>query len=113
MPAPRAKWRPILPPPRLPKASRDRRINEAKSYHETTTALAKSTAKAKLERRTARSERTILTAQARALRFNALQGEVAKSRVLTMRRIYLEAMQSLLSQVRATPSWSRRGRGST
>jgi membrane protease subunit HflK len=81
-------------------SERDRRINEANSYNETTTALAQSKAKATLEVAHGSAERRILTAQAQAQRFNALLAEAERSRSLTMRRLYVETLQGLLAGVK-------------
>ena len=78
-------------------SERDRRINEAKSYDETTATAARSTAQAKLEAAHAAAERRILTAQAEAQRFIVLLAEAERSRSLTMRRLYIESMQALLT----------------
>jgi len=81
-------------------SQRDRRINEANSYNETTTALAQSRAQAILEVARGSADRRILTAQAQAQRFNLLQAEAERSRSLTMRRIYIETLQGLLAGVK-------------
>jgi membrane protease subunit HflK len=80
-------------------SERDRRINEANSYNETTTALAQSKAKAILELAHGSAERRVLTARAQAQRFNVLQVEAERSRSLTMRRLYIETLQGLLAGV--------------
>jgi membrane protease subunit HflK len=78
-------------------SQRDRRINEANSYNETTTALAQSRGQAILEVAHGSAERRVLTAQAQAQRFNVLQAEAERSRSLTMRRLYIETLQGLLA----------------
>ena len=81
-------------------SERDRRINEAKAYDETTATAARSTAQAKLEAAHAVAERTVLIARAEAQRFIALLAEAERSRSLTMRRLYIESLQSLLAGVK-------------
>jgi membrane protease subunit HflK len=82
-------------------SERDRRINEAKGYDETTVTAAHAAAGAKREAANATAERTVLLANAEAQRFNVLLTEAQRSRVLTMRRIYIETMQSLLGGVKS------------
>jgi membrane protease subunit HflK len=82
-------------------SQRDRRIHEANSYTETTASLAQSRAKAILEVAHGSAERRVLTAQAQAQRFNVLQAEAERSRSLTMRRLYIEALQGLLAGVKS------------
>jgi membrane protease subunit HflK len=79
---------------------RDRRVNEAKSYGETTATASRAAAQARLEAAHAGAQRTVLIAQADAHRFNGLLAEVERSRALTMRRLYIEALQSLLDGVK-------------
>jgi membrane protease subunit HflK len=79
---------------------RDRRINEANSYNETTIALAQSKAQAILEVARGSAERRVLTAQSQAQRFNVLLAEAERSRALTMRRLYVETLQGLLAGVK-------------
>lgn len=81
-------------------SQRDRRINEAQSYNETTTALAQSKAKAILEGAHGSAERRVLTARAQADRFNVLLVEAERSRSLTMHRLYIETLQRLLAGVK-------------
>ena len=61
-------------------SERDRRINEAKSYHETTIVAARSAAGAKLEAARAAATRKLVTARAEAERFAVLAAEVERSR---------------------------------
>jgi modulator of FtsH protease HflK len=82
-------------------SQRDRRINEANSYNETTTALAQSKGRAMLEIAHGSAERRILTVRAQAQRFNVLQAEAEQSRSLTMRRLYIETLQGLLAGVKS------------
>lgn len=79
---------------------RDRRGNEARSQAETTVTAARSEARARLERARAIANRKRVTSQAEARRFLALLDEARRSRSLTIRRIYLDAMASLLARVR-------------
>ena len=81
-------------------SERDRRVNEAKSYDETTATAARAAAGAKLEAAHAAAQRTVLIAQAEAQRFLGLLAEVERSRSLTMRRLYIESMQALLDGVK-------------
>jgi membrane protease subunit HflK len=82
-------------------SERDRRINDAKSYEETTETAARSRAQAKLESARAVAERTVLGARAQGQRFTALLPEADQARSLTMRRLYIESLQSLLARVKA------------
>jgi modulator of FtsH protease HflK len=81
-------------------SERDRRVNEAKSYGETTATASRAAAQAKLENAHAAAERTNLMAQAEAQRFLALLAEAGRSRSLTIRRLYIESIQSLLDGVK-------------
>lgn len=81
-------------------SERDRRINEAKGYGETTETAARAAAQAKLERAQAAAQRMNIMAQAEAQRFLALLPAAGQSRSLTMRRLYIEAMQTLLDGVK-------------
>jgi len=81
-------------------SERDRRINEAKTYDETTRAAAGAAAQAKLETAHAAARRTLLTAQADVQRFLALLAQIERSRSLTMRQLYVDTMQSLLDAVK-------------
>jgi modulator of FtsH protease HflK len=81
-------------------SERDRRVNEAQSYNETTTTAAGAAAHKKLEIAHAVAERTVLIARADAQRFLDLLPEVGRSRSLTVRRLYIETMQSLLDGVK-------------
>jgi membrane protease subunit HflK len=80
-------------------SERDRRVNEAKSYGETTVTASRARAQAKLETAHGTAQRTNLMAQAEAQRFLALLAEAQRSRSLTMRRLYIESMQALLDGV--------------
>jgi membrane protease subunit HflK len=81
-------------------SERDRRTNDARSYEETTVTAARSAAQSTREAAHAAAERTVVTARARAERFLVLLAEAQRSRPLTMRRLYIESMQSLLEKVK-------------
>jgi modulator of FtsH protease HflK len=81
-------------------SERDRRVNEAKSYGETTATGSRAAAQAKVESAHAAAQRTSVMAQAEAQRFLALLPETERSRSLTMRRLYIESMQALLDGVK-------------
>jgi modulator of FtsH protease HflK len=81
-------------------SERDRRINDAQSYQETTIVAARSAAGSKLESARAGAARKLITARAEADRFGALAAQVERSRSLTIRRLYIETMQSLLARVK-------------
>jgi modulator of FtsH protease HflK len=82
-------------------SERDRRVNEAKGYDETTTTAARAAAGAKLETARAAAQRIVLFANADAQRFHLLLAEAERSRSLTMRRLYIETIQSLLGGVKS------------
>jgi membrane protease subunit HflK len=81
-------------------SDRDRRINEANSYEETTVTAARSGAQAELEAAHAAALRRTVLARAEAERFLTLMAEAVRSRVLTMRRLYVESLQTLLGRVK-------------
>ena len=82
------------------RSEHDRRVNEAKSYAATTVTKAEAAAGAKLETAHARSERVIAIARSKAARFLSLLAEVEKSRGMTIRRLYLDALKEMLPRVR-------------
>jgi len=82
-------------------SQRERRINEARSYAETTATTARSRAQAILEAAHAAAERRTLTTSAQAERFCVLLAEAQRARSLTIRRIYIESLQALLDRVKA------------
>jgi membrane protease subunit HflK len=84
------------------RSTRDRRIQDAATYRETTLAAARAEAGSRRDRAHARADRTMMLAEARAERFVALQCEVARDRPLTIRRLYLDALRGLLPRVRRT-----------
>jgi len=81
-------------------SERDRRINDAESYEETTAIAAKSAADAKLESARAVADRRAVTSRAEADSFTLLAAEAERSRALTMRRLYIESVQALLDGVK-------------
>jgi modulator of FtsH protease HflK len=79
---------------------RDRRGNEARTQAETTSTAARAESQARLEQARSASHRKLVASRAQAQRFLALVAEAQRSRSLTIQRIYLDAMKSLLNQVR-------------
>jgi modulator of FtsH protease HflK len=82
-------------------SERDRWVNDALSYQEATTVAARSAAGAKLEAARAAATRRLITARAEADKFVVLAAQAEGSRSLTMRRLYIESMQSLLDRVKS------------
>lgn len=81
-------------------SERNRRINEAKTYEETTATSARAAAQAKLEAANAGAQRTVLLAQAESHSFLTLLSKTSQSRTLTVHRLYVETMQALLNGVK-------------
>jgi modulator of FtsH protease HflK len=81
-------------------SERDRRINEAKTYEATTLPAAQATAIARTEEARAKADRAVVLARSRAARFLSLLDEARNSRSLTVRRLYLDALRTLLPRVR-------------
>ena len=81
-------------------SQRDRRTTEARTQAETTLTAARARATGLLEAARATAHRQLVSARARGSKFLALLGEVQRSRDLTVERIYLDAMKSLLGKVR-------------
>lgn len=79
---------------------REDRINVARTYESVQLATAASRGEAMREAARAGASRELLTARADADRFLALLREVRRSRDLTVRRLYVETVQSLLQRVR-------------
>ena len=82
------------------RSDRDRRITEARTYQATTIPAANAAAVERIDRAKAYSERTVTLAKARAGRFLALLAEAERSRSLTVRRLYLDALRELLPKGR-------------
>jgi membrane protease subunit HflK len=81
-------------------SERDRRINEARTHAETITATARSQAQTIVEAAHAAAKRRTLLASAEAERFKTLLVGAQRDRSLTIRRIYIESLQSLLDRVK-------------
>lgn len=79
---------------------REDRINIARTYESVEVATAASRGESLREAARAGAARELLTARADADRFLALLGEVRRARDLTIRRLYVETVQSLLQGVR-------------
>jgi modulator of FtsH protease HflK len=79
---------------------RDRRVQEASSYTDTTATAAKAAAQAVVDGARAVANREVLVSSAQAQQFVTLVAEARRSRSLTIQRIYLDTMKSLLGQVR-------------
>lgn len=82
------------------RSDRDRRITEAKTYQATTLPAAHAAALERIDRAKAYSERSVALAKARAGRFVVLLEEAQHSRMLTVRRLYLDALRELLPKVK-------------
>lgn len=82
------------------RSERDRRRNEARTYLATTLPAARAGAQAKTDRARAYADRTVTLARSRATRFETLLAEANRSRTLTVRRMYLDALRALLPKVR-------------
>jgi membrane protease subunit HflK len=78
----------------------DRRLTEAGTYDATTLATARASAQARTEQAHARADRAVALARGRADRFLALLAEADRSRPLTARRLYRDALRDLLPKVR-------------
>ena len=78
----------------------DRRLIEARAYAERTLPAANAAAQAMRDRSRAVADRSVAMAASRASRFLALLAEVDRSRSLTIRRLYLDALRELLPRVR-------------
>ena len=81
-------------------SAHDKRLNEARTYAQTSRTRTDSEARARLEQAQARvTSSTLALAKSRNGRFLALKSEVDKARPLTIRRLYLEALRDLLPKV--------------
>ncbi len=79
---------------------REDRIHAARTYEAVQLATAASRGEASREAARAEAGRILLTARAEADRFLALLAEARRDRDLTVRRLYLETVQSLLERAR-------------
>jgi membrane protease subunit HflK len=77
----------------------DRRINEARTYAATVLPAAQAQALARTEQAQAKANRAVAMARSRASRFLALLSEADRSRRLTIRRLYLDALRDVLPRV--------------
>jgi membrane protease subunit HflK len=81
-------------------SERERRGNEARTRAESTVTAAKAKAHALLDAAAATAGRKLLTSRAEASHFLALLPEAQRSRTLTLQRLYIDKLQSLLARVR-------------
>jgi membrane protease subunit HflK len=79
---------------------RERRVQEANSYADTTATAARAAAQAVVDSARAVANRETVVSLAQAQQFVALVAEARRSRTLTIQRIYLDTMKSLIGQVR-------------
>jgi membrane protease subunit HflK len=79
---------------------RDRRINQARTYESVELTAVEARGRAIRESAHAEADLAVLRAHAEAGRFLALLGEATRSRELTMRRLYIESLRSLLDGVK-------------
>jgi membrane protease subunit HflK len=79
---------------------RDDRVNGARTYEAVQLTTAAARGESLREAARAEAGRILLTARAEADRFLALMAEVRRSRDLTVRRLYIESVQSMLERVR-------------
>ena len=89
---------------------RDRRINDARTYETVELTAASARGQAIQESARAEAERMILNDRAEAGRFLSLLAEARRSRDLTIRRLYIESLQSAPGpcQAKAHPAGRRR-----
>lgn len=80
---------------------RDDRINEARTYESVQLTTAAARGEASREKARADASRTAVAARAEADQFIELLAEARRSRELTVRRLYIETVQSLLERVRS------------
>lgn len=81
-------------------SQRDRRVTEANTRAATIRTEGTAEAQRVLQAARTVAHRKALTARAQADKFLAILNEVGRSRELTVRRVYLDAMKSLLGNVR-------------
>lgn len=81
------------------RSDRDRRLNEARAYQATSIPAARSEARSRLDRAAAIADRTVAMARARADRFLDLLAGSRSDRVLTVRRIFRDAIRDLVAGV--------------
>jgi membrane protease subunit HflK len=79
---------------------RDERATVARTEAETSVTSARAMAHARQDAARAAAQRKLLAARAESQKFLALLAEARRSRELTIERIYLDAMNSLLAKVR-------------
>jgi modulator of FtsH protease HflK len=77
----------------------DRRLREARTYEARALASARAEALALRERAHAYADRAVTLARGRSERFLALLAEADRSRSLTVRRLYLDALRDLLPRL--------------
>ncbi len=82
------------------RSGRDRRVNEAHAYAAATLPAARAEAEAKVDAARAHADRAVALARGQAARFLALLAEADRSRPLTVRRLYRDALRDLLPRVR-------------
>ncbi len=79
---------------------RDRRVNDARTYETVQLTAASARGQAIQEVSRAEAERMILNDRAEAAHFLSLLAEARRSRDLTIRRLYIESLQSALDRVK-------------
>jgi membrane protease subunit HflK len=82
------------------RSDRSRKLAEAKTYQTTTLTAAKAESDARRSRARTAADRSTTLAKAAAERFLAVSTEASRSRALTIRRIYLDALRDMLPRVR-------------
>ena len=80
-------------------SGRDRRLQEAQSYGDATLFHADAAGHSRIDAAHADADRTAALARAKAEAFLALLAEADRSRRLTVRRIYLDALRDILPRV--------------
>jgi modulator of FtsH protease HflK len=82
------------------RSGRERRVHEARTFAASALSAARAEAQARLDRARAHAHRRVVVARGRAGRFLALLDEADRSRALTVRRLYLDALRDLWPRVR-------------